>query len=58
MYKAPQDLSPALQKRIASDRARHWTNPYRCEDHMARRRIDAPRDRASLWRPAFVRDVE
>lgn len=58
MYKAPQDLSPALQKKIASDRACHWTNPYRCEDHMAQRRIDAPRDRASLWRPAFVRDVE
>ncbi len=58
MYKAPQDLSPALQRQIASDRANHWENPYRCNDAASLRRFDTPRDRASMWRPAFVRDVE
>ncbi len=58
MYEAPRDLSPALQSRIARDRAEHWTNPFRCDDSTALRRVDTTRDRANLWRPAFVRDVE
>ena len=58
MYDAPGDLSPQLQQRIRQDRAAHWLNPWRCADESAMRRVDAPRDRATLWRPAFVRDVE
>ena len=58
MYDAPDDISPELQRRIASDRAAHRVNPYRCPDEAVMRREDAPRDHATLWRPAFVRDVE
>ncbi len=58
MYDAPHDISSELQERIRDDRAAHWVNPWRCDDSQALRRQDAPRDRATLWRPAFVRDVE
>jgi dGTPase len=50
-------LSPALQKQILEDRRRGWANPWRCDDASAIRR-DPARDAATLWRPAFVRDVE
>lgn len=50
-------LSEDLQARIRADRARHWENPFRCRDEDALRR-DMTRDKASLWRPAFVRDSE
>ncbi len=58
MYDAPDDISPELQRRILRDRAEHWVNPYRCEDAAVVRRLDTARDHATLWRPAFVRDVE
>ena len=58
MYDAPDDLSAPLQARIRADRARHWANPARTDDACAVRRRDLARDRATLWRPAFVRDVE
>lgn len=58
MYDAPCDISPGLQRRMAADRAAHWRNPHRCPDEAALRRIDTERDRATLWRPAFVRDIE
>ena len=58
MYDAPDDLSAELQERIRADRARHWANPARKDDAQVLRRRDLPRDRATLWRPAFVRDVE
>lgn len=58
MYDAPADLSAGLQAQIRADRAAHRANPYRCPDEAAVRRRDEPRDRATLWRPAFVRDVE
>ena len=58
MYDAPDDLSAELQERIRADRARHWANPARTDDAQVLRRRDLPRDRATLWRPAFVRDVE
>lgn len=44
-------LSPELQKRILADRAKEST-----DDPAVRR--NSARDRANLWRPAFVRDVE
>ncbi|MCL1805462.1 MAG: HD domain-containing protein [Clostridiales bacterium] len=50
-------LSPALQKQIVDDRSNGWVCPWRCHDETALRR-DQARDAATLWRPAFVRDVE
>ncbi|MEL7622538.1 MAG: HD domain-containing protein [Clostridiales bacterium] len=50
-------LSPALQERINEDRRRGWVNPWRCDDAWALRR-NPQRDEPTLWRPAFVRDVE
>jgi dGTPase len=58
MYDAPADLSDELQRQIRADRRAHRANPHRCPDEAALRRRDDPRDRATLWRPAFVRDVE
>ncbi len=52
-----QSLSPELQQRILADRADHWDNPCRTRDEDVIRR-DPHRDKANLWRPAFVRDVE
>ncbi len=50
-------LSPALQERIKEDRRQGWVNPWRCDDARAIRR-NPQRDEPTLWRPAFVRDVE
>ena len=50
-------LSRELQERVQADRAAHWENPWRFPDEGAQRR-DMDRDKASLWRPAFVRDSE
>ena len=49
-------LSPQLQERIVEDRKNHMDKQYAFPDESIIRRED--RDRASLWRPAFVRDVE
>lgn len=51
-------LSPELIERMTDDRARGWQNPFRTPDAAALRREDRPGDAASIWRPAFVRDVE
>lgn len=58
MDRIPDVLSDELIERMTEDRARGWVNPYRCDDADALRREDRPADRASIWRPAFVRDVE
>ncbi len=50
-------LSPELQERILADRAAGVTNPHRADDANVLRRNMA-HDRANLWRPAYVRDVE
>ncbi|MCD7872441.1 MAG: HD domain-containing protein [Clostridiales bacterium] len=50
-------LSESLQSKIKQDRKNGVVNPNRCDDSEALRR-DADRDKASLWRPAFVRDTE
>ena len=57
MEKRYASLSKELQERIMSDREAHRVNPYRCNDEDVVRR-DNSHDRANLWRPAFVRDVE
>lgn len=50
-------LSDELQSRILADREAGWVNPHRTPDAAALRR-DAAHDKANLWRPAFVRDIE
>lgn len=50
-------LSESLQLRIMQDRKNGVKNPYRCDDGDVIRR-DPSRDKANLWRPAFVRDTE
>ncbi|MDY2777008.1 MAG: HD domain-containing protein [Collinsella sp.] len=54
----PESLSEGLIDRMRDDRACGWVNPYRTDDAAATRREDRPGDEASLWRPAFVRDIE
>ena len=50
-------LSNDLQERIIQDRAEHKINPYKFRDEDIERR-DNTKDKASLWRAAFVRDIE
>ena len=52
-----KSLSPELQERIKADREEHKVNPYACKDEDIIRR-DPSHDKANIWRPAFVRDVE
>lgn len=54
----PDVLSDELIERMSDDRARGWENPYRTSDEDALRREERPADHSSIWRPAFVRDVE
>lgn len=49
-------LSEKVQKKILEDRENNRRNPYACKDAAVIRRQD--KDRANLWRPAYVRDVE
>ena len=58
MESIPEALSPELVERMRDDRARGWSNPYRASDGDALRREERPGDIASIWRPAYVRDVE
>ncbi|MEA4890270.1 MAG: HD domain-containing protein [Clostridiaceae bacterium] len=51
-------LSKGIQDRILLDRQNHVENQYRCQDDSAIRRMDRQSDASSLWRPAFVRDIE
>lgn len=39
------------------DKAGNYVSPYRCNDDLIIRR-DNTRDKPSIWRPAFVRDIE
>ena len=54
----PDVLSDELIELMSDDRARGWKNPYRTSDEDSVRREERPADRSSIWRPAFVRDVE
>jgi dGTPase len=54
---AYRQLADSTAQRIAFDRDEHWVNPWRTDDADALRRNPA-RDKATLWRPAFVRDAE
>ncbi len=50
-------LSKELQEKIEYDRQNGWKNPYAFKDENALRRFEG-HDKAYLWRPAFVSDVE
>lgn len=50
-------LDEDIARQIEEDQAHHRVNEYRCPDVDIIRR-DNSRDRASLTRPAFVRDIE
>ncbi len=58
LERMPLRLSDDLCERMELDRAAGWVNPFRTNDDEVLRRVDRPSDRGSLWRPAFVRDVE
>ena len=51
-------LDPAVEEAIRADRAAGRTSPYRTDDTDVVRREDFAHDRATLTRPAFVRDIE
>ena len=51
------NISKALTEQIAADQAAHVTNPYASPDEKIIRRNMA-HDKANLWRPAYVRDIE
>lgn len=51
------NLSKQIELQIMEDRKRHAKNPYASRDEDIIRR-DAGHDRANLWRPAYVRDIE
>lgn len=50
-------ISKELTERIQKDRKNHYRNPYAFKDEDVTRR-NPERDRASIQRPAFVRDIE
>lgn len=58
LHAMPDGLGATLLERMEDDRARGWVNPYRFDDAAAVRRFDREEDRATFWRPAYVRDVE
>lgn len=52
-----QKLSKELTEQILEDKRKNWINPYACTDDKVIRR-NPKRDKANLWRPAFVRDID
>ncbi len=50
-------ISKELQQEIVCNREKHWINPYAFKNENAVRRNNDI-DKANLWRPVFVRDVE
>lgn len=51
------NLSKEIEMQITEDRSKHVVNPYASRDEDIIRR-NADHDRANLWRPAYVRDIE
>ena len=50
-------LAPEIEERIQADRAEHKSNPYKADDKVALRR-DPERDKSTLLRPAYIRDID
>lgn len=55
---AKASLSPELIERMQRERAEQSFKRFAFDDKDALRRYDDPSDRATLWRPAFVRDKD
>lgn len=51
-------LRPEIEQQILEDRRMHKENPYAFRDENIIREYPSKHDEATLWRPAFVRDVE
>ncbi|MCM1054633.1 MAG: HD domain-containing protein [Bacteroides sp.] len=52
-----QRLDPEIAARIEADRQAHISNPYKAKDENALRR-DPSRDKSTLLRPAYIRDID
>ena len=52
------ELDPEIEQSIEQDKRTGWKSPYAFDDADVIRRDDIPHDRATLSRPAFMRDVE
>lgn len=52
-----QSLKKEIEEQIINDRKNGFVNPYRCADESVIRR-NTERDKTTLLRPAFVRDIE
>ena len=50
-------INEELQQEIIYNREQNWINPYAFKNENAVRRNNDI-DRANLWRPVFVRDIE
>lgn len=53
-----EDLSDKLKARMERERAEGTFCSFAFSDRAAVRRNDNPHDRATIWRPAFVRDID
>ncbi len=53
-----EELSDKLKARMERERAEGTFCSFAFSDRAAVRRNDNPHDRATIWRPAFVRDID
>ena len=53
-----ETLSEKTEARIRHDRGAGTTHPYAAREEDARRRRDEERDRGSLWRGPYLRDID
>ncbi len=53
-----EELPPQLSARLSQDFASHTLPQVGTEDGMAFRRIPKTSDTATVWRPAFIKDVD
>lgn len=51
-------LPENIIKQIKEDKEKNKVNPYAFKDKDIIRREDLTKDRATLWRPAFIHDIE
>ncbi len=55
---AKDQLSEALTQRMLTERAEGSFTRLACENKQALRRLEDPSDTPSIWRPAFMRDMD
>ena len=51
-------LSDQTSNKIKGDRARDNLSPLAFDESNVQRRVDSEKDRASVWRTAFIRDID